>query len=267
MNRRMDEIDDATISFAHRLADTAGAVILPYFRQRLAVLDKGKAGFDPVTAADREAEAAMRSLIRAERPDDGILGEEHGFEKGAGAFRWVLDPIDGTRAFITGRPTWGTLIALEKNEKRILGVIDQPFLRERIVGCHGRTQFHAPAGTMRLECRSCASLADAVVSTTHPWSYFTAAERRGFEAVCAQARMSSFGGDCYGYALLAMGHLDVIVEASLSPWDVAALVPIVEGAGGILTDWSGARSPEKGRIVAAGDARVHAQVLEILSRQ
>lgn len=261
----MDHVDNSTLAFAHRLADAAGAVIRPYFRQRLDVVDKGKAGFDPVTAADREAEAAMRALIRAERPGDGILGEEHGLEEGSTLLRWVLDPIDGTRAFITGRPSWGTLIALEQQGKPVLGIIDQPFLNERFTGCRGRAEFSSPLGTRRMECRRCASLADAVVSTTHPWAYFTPAERRGFEAVCARARMSSFGGDCYAYALLAMGHLDVIIEATLQPWDIAALVPIVEGAGGVLTDWSGAPT-NSGRIVASGDARVHADVLEILSQ-
>jgi myo-inositol-1(or 4)-monophosphatase len=261
----MDDLDDATLAFAHRLADAAGAVIRPYFRQRLDVIDKGKAAFDPVTAADREAEAAMRALIRAERPHDGILGEEHGLDEGANDFRWVLDPIDGTRAFITGRPTWGTLIALEKNGRRVLGIIDQPVLNERFVGYRGRAEFSSPRGMREMECRSCASLTDAVVSTTHPWAYFTSDERRGFETVCAQARMSSFGGDCYAYGLLAMGHLDVIIEATLAPWDVAALVPIVENAGGVLTDWEGAPA-DSGRIVASGDRRVHAEVLALLAR-
>jgi myo-inositol-1(or 4)-monophosphatase len=262
----MDHVDDKTIAFAHRLADVAGAVIRPHFRRRLEIIDKGKSGFDPVTAADRDAEAAMRALIHAERPGDGILGEEHGLEEGSTAFRWVLDPIDGTRAFITGRPTWGTLIALENKGRRILGIIDQPVLNERFIGVRERAEFHSPLGTSRLECRPCALLADAVVSTTHPWAYFTAAERSGFEAVCAGARMSSFGGDCYAYALLAMGHLDVIIEATLAPWDVAALVPIVENAGGVLTDWSGAPANEDGRIVAAGDVRVHAEVIGALAK-
>ena len=262
----MDDLDDGTLAFAHRLADAAGVVIRPYFRRRLDIIDKGKAAFDPVTAADREAEAAMRALIRAERPGDGILGEEHGAEKGSNGFRWILDPIDGTRAFITGRPTWGTLIALEKEGQRVLGIIDQPVLNERFVGYRGRAEFSSPLGTTSIACRPCAALSDAVVSTTHPWAYFTPAERSGFEDVCARARMSSFGGDCYAYALLAMGHLDVIIEATLAPWDVAALVPIVQNAGGVLTDWSGAPVPEGGRIVASGDLRVHAEVLEVLSR-
>jgi myo-inositol-1(or 4)-monophosphatase len=262
----MEVVDDATLAFAHRLADAAGAVIRPYFRRRLDIINKGESGFDPVTAADREAEAAMRSLIRAERPGDAILGEEHGLEKGSTAFRWVLDPIDGTRAFITGRPTWGTLIALEESGQPALGIIDQPFLKERFTGYRGRAEFSSPLGTAAMQCRPCESLAKAVVSTTHPWAYFTPAERRAFEAACAGARMSSFGGDCYAYALLAMGHLDVIVEATLAPWDVAALVPIVESAGGVLTDWSGSPIGGGGRIVAAGDVRVHAEVLDVLAR-
>jgi len=260
----MDEIDDDTIAFAHRLADVAGTVIRPYFRQRLDVVDKGKFGFDPVTAADREAEAAMRALIHAERPGDSILGEEHGFEEGTTGWRWVLDPIDGTRAFITGRPTWGTLVALEKDERPVLGIIDQPFLNERFVGVRGRAEFSALHGVSPIACRPCASLAEAAVSTTHPWAYFAPAERRGFEAVCAGARLSSFGGDCYAYALLALGHLDVIVEATLQPWDLSALVPVVENAGGKLTDWNGRRAPTKGRIVASGDTRVHEEVLALL---
>ncbi|MGH6876324.1 MAG: histidinol-phosphatase [Rhizomicrobium sp.] len=258
--------DEDTILFAHRLADAAGAVIRPFFRRRIAVIDKGKIAFDPVTAADREAEAAMRALIRRERQRDGILGEEHGAEPGQSGRRWVLDPIDGTRAFITGRPTWGTLIALEEDSVPILGIIDQPVLRERFVGYQGHAEFHSPDGPAALGARACSALAEAAVSTTHPWGYFTAVERSGFEAVCAAARMSYFGGDCYAYALLAMGYIDLIVEASLAVWDVAALIPVVENAGGVFTDWNGAPAHGGGRIVAAGDARVHAEVLEILSR-
>lgn len=258
--------DEETIAFAHRLADAAGAVIRPYFRQRLEIIDKGKAAFDPVTIADREAEAAMRALIRNERPNDGVLGEEYGVEPSHCPRRWVLDPIDGTRAFITGRPTWGTLIALEDDGRRVLGIIDQPVLRERFIAYGNRAEFHSPAGAIALRTRTCAALAHAAVSTTHPWSYFSPSERAGFEELCARARMSYFGGDCYAYGLLALGHIDLIVEASLAAWDVAALIPIVEKAGGVITDWSGAPVGEGGRIVAAGDARVHAQALEILSR-
>ncbi len=259
-------IDRETIAFAHRLADAAGAVIRPYFRRRIDVIDKGITAFDPVTAADREAEAAMRALIREERPDDGVLGEEQGAEPGRNARRWVLDPVDGTRAFITGRHTWGTLIALEDGGKRVLGIIDQPVLRERFIGYPGCAEVTTPEGSLPLAVRDCRNLADAVVSTTHPWGYFTPAERQAFEAVCAAARMSYFGGDCYAYGLLAMGHIDLIIEASLAPWDVAALIPVVENAGGVLTDWSGNPVAAGGRIVAAGDRRVHEAALAILSR-
>lgn len=262
----MNQPDQDTLSFAHRLADVAGAVIRPYFRRRFDIIDKGTTAFDPVTVADREAESAMRDLIRHERPDDGVLGEEHGAEPGRNAFRWVLDPIDGTRAFITGRPTWGTLIALEENGAPILGVIDQPVLNERFVGYQGHAEFRSSEGSTALRTRPCGGLTEAAVSTTHPWGYFTPSERAGFESVCARARMSYFGGDCYAYGLLAMGHIDLIVEASLAPWDVAALIPIVENAGGVVTDWNGAAVGQRGRIVAAGDARVHAQTLEVLSR-
>jgi myo-inositol-1(or 4)-monophosphatase len=258
--------DKETIAFAHRLADAAGAVIRPYFRQRLEIIDKGKAAFDPVTVADREAEAAMRALIRSERPNDGVLGEEYGDETGNGPYRWVLDPIDGTRAFITGRPTWGTLIALEIEGRRALGIIDQPVLRERFVGFGNRAEFHSSGGVSPLHTRACESLTHAAVSTTHPWGYFSQVERAGFEELCGHARMSYFGGDCYAYALLAMGHIDLIVESSLAAWDVAALIPIVENAGGVFTDWSGAPMGQGGRIVAAGDARVRAEALEVLSR-
>ena len=260
----MAPLDPATISFAHRLADTAGEIIRPYFRQRIEVIDKGETTFDPVTAADRGAEEALRALIKHEYPDDAILGEEYGREPGTSGRVWILDPIDGTRAFITGRHSWGTLIALEEDGRRILGLIDQPVLRERFVGHSGTTEHMSPAGRQRLNTRACRSLSQAAVSTTHPWGYFDAAQRDAFEVLARQARMSYFGGDCYAYALLAMGHVDLIVEASLKPWDIAALVPIVENAGGVITDWQGKALGPGGHVVAAGDARVHAEAVKML---
>jgi len=258
-------VDRDTIAFAHSLADAAGEVVRPYFRQRIQVIDKGATGpkpmFDPVTEADRGAELAMRKLIHAERPLDGILGEEHGHEKGTSGKTWILDPIDGTRAFITGRHTWGTLIALHDGQRPVLGIIDQPVLRERFVGHGGRTEMITPEGREKLRVRPCSSLSQAVVSTTHPWGYFTRAQREAFEGVCEQARMSYFGGDCYGYALLAMGFIDVIVEGRLAPWDVAALIPVIEGAGGIVTDWDGKPVGQSQSVIAAGDRRVHEEVL------
>ncbi|HEV2562521.1 MAG TPA: histidinol-phosphatase [Rhizomicrobium sp.] len=261
----MDKIDQGTIAFANRLADAAGAVIRPYFRQRLEVIDKGAHAFDPVTEADRRAEEAMRALIRAERPCDAILGEEHGFEPGTTGRSWVLDPIDGTRAFITGQPLWGTLIALEQNGRRLLGIIDQPVLGERFIGYAGTSEMRSASGIAKLKTRTCARLSEAVVSTTHPWSYFADGERSSFERVAHAARMSRFGGDCYAYAMLAAGHIDIIIEAALQHWDVAALIPVIENAGGLVTDWHGNPVGDGGSIVAAGDARAHAQALRILN--
>lgn len=262
-------LDPQTLAFAHRLADAAGAVIRPHFRRRIAVTDKGAAkgeAFDPVTVADREAEEALRAIIRRERPEDGILGEEYGEVKGTSGRRWVLDPVDGTRAFITGHHMWGTLIALEEAGERILGIIDQPVLRERFIGYPGTAEMSSPEGTVPLKTRDCASLAEAIVTTTHPWSYFTQEEHAAFERVARPARMSRFGGDCYGYALLAAGYSDLVIEAGLKPWDVAALVPVIENAGGIVTDWQGAPlgDAEVYNVIAAGDARAHAEAVKLL---
>jgi myo-inositol-1(or 4)-monophosphatase len=264
----MSRIDAKTLAFANRLADAAGVVIRPYFRNRIDVIDKGATGpkpiFDPVTEADRGAEDAMRKLIHAERPKDGILGEERGHEAGESKFTWILDPIDGTRAFITGRHTWGTLIALHDGERPVLGIIDQPILGERFIGHDGKAEMVTASGRTKLKTRPCASLSSAVVSTTHPWGYFDKKQRKLFESLCASARMSYFGGDCYGYALLAMGFIDVIAEGRLAAWDVAALIPIIEGAGGIVTDWNGKPFEMGGNVLACGDARVHKEAVKIL---
>ena len=259
----------ALAAFAHRLADASGAAIMPFFRSELGVDDKGEAkgqAFDPVTAADRDAETAIRALIAAEYPDHGVLGEEHGRQKGRSAMHWVLDPIDGTRAFITGGPQWGTLIALNDGEKPVLGILDQPFTQERWIGFDGKAELRARGAVKRLKTRPCADLKDAVISTTHPWSYFSDAEQKAFRAVDARARMSRFGGDCYAYGLVAMGLMDAVVESALKAWDVQALIPIIEGAGGVMTTWSGGDPQEGGQVVASGDERLHAALLKILAK-
>ena len=258
-------VDPNSIAFAHRLADAAGAVIRPYFRQRGEVFDKSAgAAFDPVTEADKNAEAAIRKLIESEFPKDGILGEEQGAKEGSSGRTWIIDPIDGTAAFITGRPTWGTLIALAEEGRPVLGVIDQPVLGERFIGHDGQATFTSPAGTENLRTRKCASLREAMVSTTHPWKYFSDTQRNQFEKICAASRASYFGGDCYAYGLLALGFIDIILEGNLKPWDVAALVPIIEGAGGVVSDWEGSPFTTGGNIIASGDLRVHADALKIL---
>ena len=252
--------------FAHRLADASGEAIRPWFRRALDVTDKGtgRAGFDPVTEADREGETVLRRLIREAHPRHGILGEEHGHEPGEDPFTWVLDPIDGTRAFICGMPQWGTLIALNDGERPILGVLDQPVTRERWVGHSGHAELTAEGKTIRVRTRPCADLSAAVLTTTHPTGYFTADEQRAFQELAGRAKMTRYGGDCYAYALLAMGFIDLVVEAGLKPWDVQALIPIVEGAGGLFTSWNGGDAQGGGRVIAAGDARVHAEALEVL---
>jgi histidinol phosphatase-like enzyme (inositol monophosphatase family) len=257
-------VDQSTIAFAHRLADAAGEVIRPYFRQRIAVIDKGKTMFDPVTEADRRAEQAVRALIKRERPADGILGEEYGEERGESGRVWVIDPLDGTRAFITGQTQWGTLIALNEGGAPVLGILDQPVLRERFVGTAEGAFLHAREGRSRLKARTCASLGGSVLMTTHPWDYFDQGEQAAFRRLADAALLTRFGGDCYAYGLLAMGFVDLVIEARLKPWDIQPLIPIVEAAGGVVTDWQGQPCFEGGRVIAAGDKRVHAEALKLL---
>jgi histidinol phosphatase-like enzyme (inositol monophosphatase family) len=253
--------DGSLLDLAHRLAEASGAVIRRHFRTGLDADDK--ADQSPVTRADREAEAAMRALLAAHAPGHGVIGEELGRERADAELVWVLDPIDGTKAFLTGKPLFGTLIALLHHGRPVLGVIDQPVLRERWVGAAGRptTLNGAPA-----RVRACPGLAQARLSTTGP-EYFTAARRAAFDRVAARAKLLSYGGDCYQYGLVASGSVDVVIESGLKLHDFAALVPVLEGAGGRLTDWEGqpldARSA--GEVVATGDARVHAEVLAALA--
>lgn len=261
-------IDAAIIAFAHKLADTSGQVIRPYFRQRIAVADKGLAKgsvFDPVTAADKGAEEAIRAIIERERPNDGIIGEEFGEKAAANPFTWILDPLDGTRAFITGRHEWGSLIALEHNGNAVLGILDQPVLDERFIGVNGNAELLSAGSRMPLRVRPCPRLSEAVLCATHPDAYFSPDEREAFRRVQAFARMTRFGGDCYLFGLLALGFIDLIIESSFHHWDVAALIPIVRGAGGIITNWNGESCAHGGKILAAGDARVHAQAMKLLA--
>jgi myo-inositol-1(or 4)-monophosphatase len=255
------------IDFAHHLADLAGAAILPHFRRRLSVRNKASGlGFDPVTAADRAAERAIRAAIEARFPGHGILGEELAARPGDGRHQWVIDPIDGTRAFIAGSPLWGTLIGLRDAGVPVLGLMDQPFTRERFWAAGGRARMRGPDGKVRrVATRPCARLADAVLTSTHPDLFSGASEAEAFAHVGKRVRMTRFGGDCYGYCMLAAGFVDLVIEAGLKPYDVVALIPIVEGAGGRITTWDGKSAAEGGRILAAGDARVHAEALELLA--
>ena len=261
-------VEEKMIAFANRLADASGAAIRPYFRQRIEVTHKpGVHAYDPVTEADRGAERAIRAIIDRDRPQDAILGEEYG-EKPAGLsankWRWVLDPVDGTRAFITGRHEWGSLIALEHDGVPVLGILDQPVLGERFLGVNGRSVLTTAEGRTVMKVRECPDIKDAILCATDPSAYMPADQQDAFARVKARARMTRFHGDCYIYALLAMGFIDVVVESALKRWDIAALIPIIEGAGGIITGWDGEPWREGSKTLACGDRRVHAQVMELL---
>lgn len=252
--------------FADELADAAADAILPYFRTPMAVEHKpGKGAFDPVTLADREAEAAMRALIMARFPDHGVIGEEFPPRNRDAEHVWILDPIDGTKAFITGFPLWGTLIALVRAGRPVLGLVNQPYTKERYGGADGMALLRE-AGTSRpLRTRACAGLDRAVLTTTSPLLIEAAADLERFQALEARVRLSRYGGDCYGYCMLAGGHTDIIVETGLKAHDIAALIPIIEGAGGIVTDWCGGSALNGGRIVACGDPALHPRVLDVLN--
>ena len=224
------------------------------------------AEYDPVTAADRAAERIMRAAIAKNFPEHGILGEEFAAVPGAGSHQWVLDPIDGTRAFIMGSPLWGTLIGLVQDGKPVLGVMDQPFTRERYWSDAGTSYMRTPDGEQTITTRPCAQLADAILSTTHPDLFAAGEEVDAFGRLKAQVRMTRYGGDCYSYCLLAGGFIDLVVEAGLKPYDIVALIPIIERAGGRITTWDGKPATAGGRIVASGDARLHEAAMTVLNR-
>lgn len=258
----MDQTD--IIDTAEELAEAARTAILPYFRaEGLTADNKLAAGFDPVTAADREAELAMRAVLARRRPEDGILGEEHAPVAGTSGLTWVLDPIDGTRGFISGTPTWGVLIALSDATGPVYGVIDQPYIGERFSGGFGRAELTGPQGRRPLRTREVTRLADATLFTTFP-EVGTARDRQGFETVARQVRLTRYGMDCYAYALVALGQADLVIEAGLNAYDIQAPIAVIEAAGGIVTDWSGGPAHQGGRALAAANERLHAEALELL---
>ena len=255
---------DQWVAVAEAAADLAGAVIRPFFRNALTAALKPDQS--PVTVADRSAEAAIRAVLREQFPSDGILGEEFGHERETARRCWVLDPIDGTRAFLTGRPVFGTLIGLIEDGRPILGIIDQPITGERWVGAAGReTRFRGPFGG-RPGCRPCAQLDAAELSCTSP-DMFDTVELARFRSLAGAVRRVSWGGDCYGYGLLALGQIDLIAEADLKPWDWVPLVPIIEGAGGRMVGWNGGELHLgcDGRVLAAGDPALLAGAVRLLA--
>jgi len=252
------------IRVANLLADAARPETLLHFRTfALVADDKGDQAFDPVTIADRAAEQAMRKLLAVERPNDGILGEEFGEIPGTSGLTWVLDPIDGTRGYISGTPTWGVLISVADETGPLFGLIDQPYIGERFVGGFGMAEVTGPMGTHPLQCIAQSKLSDATVLTTFP-EVGTADEGRAFHAVARQAKLTRYGMDCYAYALLAAGQVDLVIEAGLNAYDIQAPISVIQAAGGIVTDWDGGPAHHGGRALAAANPDIHAEAMAIL---
>lgn len=257
------------IGFVEDLARASGEIILPFFRTAIGAQDKSDGGaFDPVTEADRAAENIMRRMINESFPTHGIIGEEFGPQREDAEFLWVLDPIDGTKSFISGMPVWGTLIGLQQNGRPVYGMMHQPFTRERFSGdgtsatWRGIGPKNVPA-ERRMHTRACASLAQATLMTTHP-DLLAADKLEGFNRVQKNVRLSRYGGDCYAYCMLAAGHVDLVIETGLNAYDIVALIPIIEGAGGVITSWDGGSAAKGGAIIASGDKRLHEQAMKLL---
>jgi myo-inositol-1(or 4)-monophosphatase len=251
--------------FVNELASLSGQAILPFFRSSFTIRDKSSGGaFDPVTEADRAGEAVMRQLIKRTFPTHGIIGEEFGEEQADAEYTWVLDPIDGTKAFMAGLPVWGTLIGLMRNGAPAYGMMHQPFTGERFFGDCGSASYRGHQSERKLMTRRCRSISDAIISTTSP-RLFGTETLAAYERVEREAKIARYGYDCYAYCMLAAGHIDIVVETDLKPHDIVALIPIIQGAGGVVTAWDGGPAGNGGSIAAAGDRRVHDAVLTLLN--
>lgn len=249
------------ITLAHRLADASGQAIRPYFRKNIAVETKGDAS--PVTIADKNAEKAIRRTLEKERPQDGIWGEEGGSQNMDAEYLWVIDPIDGTKSFTAGMPIFGTLIGLFRGDEAILGVLDQPISKERWVGAQGKA---TTLNGKPVKCRPCSTLAAASIGTTGPQMFKSAKTLKQFGTISQASARTLYGGDCYLYGMLSMGFLDAVVEEQMHLHDFAALIPIVEGAGGVITDWQGKPlgRAKKSAVLATGDAKLHKKLRGML---
>ena len=281
----------AYLEFACRLGELAGGVILPHFRLALEVDNKAAPGhdplttanqtgaivtemapgygaasaYDPVTVADRSAEEAIVAEIARVYPEHAIYGEEHGRKAGSAGLTWVIDPIDGTRAFILGQLHWGTLIALNDGARPMLGVMHQPYVGETFVGSPSGAFLRRGGREDRLRTRPCSNLREARVCTSHPDQFARREERAAFDLIASKARLTRYGGDCYNYCLLAAGLIDLVIESQLFAYDVQALIPMIEAAGGVMTGWDGQPCYQGGAVIAAGDPRLHRSVLEMLA--
>jgi histidinol phosphatase-like enzyme (inositol monophosphatase family) len=257
-------LDDMKV-FLRELAAAAAEQTLPRFRQPAEIGNKYEVGFDPVTEADREAERAIRAMIEGRFPDHGIVGEEFGASNAGSDHVWVIDPIDGTRAFISGLPLWGTLVGLTRDGRAVAGMMSQPFTGETFLADAEGATYEGPGGLRPLATRGTTRLADATLCTTTP-ALFTGARRQAYDRLEQQVRLARYGTDCYAYCMLAAGHIDLVVETGLQPYDIVALVPIIEQAGGVVTASDGSRPEPGGEIVAAASAELHRAALEMLAR-
>jgi myo-inositol-1(or 4)-monophosphatase len=252
-------------AFVADLATQSGRAILPFFRAQHMAEDKSQGGaYDPVTEADRAGESVMRHLISRNFPAHGVLGEEFGNENLDAEYVWVLDPIDGTKAFISGIPVWGTLIGLSRNGVPVYGMMHQPFTGERFSGDGRQARYEGPNGPRTLRTRQTTELATATLMTTTP-AMFTGEQAERYASVEKSVRLARYGCDCYAYCMLAAGHVDLVIESGLKPYDIVALIPIIEGAGGVITSWQGGSAAEGGTIVAAGTKALHQAALALLS--
>lgn len=267
INRRPDMTSQIDIdpAFMRSLAAAAAKETLPRFRSDGAIANKVAGGFDPVTEADREAERVIRKLIADRYPEHGIVGEEFGAERSDSRHVWVIDPIDGTRAFISGLPLWGTLVGLMEDGRAVAGMMSQPFTGELFRASGGKGEREDPHGRAMLKTRPTVSLGDALMCTTTP-ALFEGAKREAYDRVESAARLARYGTDCYAYAMLSAGQIDLVVETGLHAYDIVALVPLIEAAGGVVTTWSGERPESGGDIVAAATRELHEQTLALLNR-
>lgn len=260
-----DDERAALLQLIAELAELARHETIAWFRSPdLAAGNKLADGFDPVTQADRAAEAAIRRHLSQTRPEDGILGEELGQQQGVSGLTWIIDPIDGTRGFLSGTPCWGVLIALADAHGPFLGVIDQPYIGERFLGGLGQAHMVGPLGRRALQTRDMRHLDDAILFTTFP-EIGTAEEQAAFARVAQRVKLTRYGMDCYAYALLAAGHVDLVIEAGLNRYDIAAPIAVIEAAGGIVTDWQGGTVGASGQVIAAATTDLHAQALALLN--
>ena len=252
-----------TAEFMRRIAAAAAAETLPRFRGQGAISNKLSGGFDPVTEADRRAEQAIRAVIRAEFPDHGILGEEFGSENASSSHIWVIDPIDGTRSFISGLPLWGTLVGLTIDGDAVAGMMSQPFTGELFRADQGGAHYEGPGGARKLTTRKTTELAQATLCTTTP-ALFLGGRREAYNRLEAAVQLSRYGTDCYAYAMIAAGHIDLVVEVGLQAYDIVALIPIIEQAGGVITNWDGGPAENGGEIVAAATPKLHDAAMNLL---